>query len=490
MPVAIDEYYRTLALLTPFRESPLEPRIRRAFLSLEAETQSAMGAILAPAYRLDEARQSLRHARLALERLIADEPEDEDHRYGLSAVEHNEGLLHSRQNDRPAAVERLREAVRILDGLLKSSPDMVHYRRDLANSNMHLGYSLALLGRFADAVEAERRAVAMYDRLAADYPTVWEYRFQAAAAHHNLAFVFGLKGDVASAADEFHGSIDSLEMLYRREPENPHYIRDLANSHMSLGSLLAGIRRFDASFREMSRARDLFAQGTRLRPDDPDLGIQAAAAEHNRAEALMAAGRLDEAVEGFHQSQVRLEGLISRSPGSPAHQRDLANSTSLKGYCLLARGERARADAELSRALQQWDQLVARSSPDDEYRANRGRTLVLLGRYDEAFQVAEALAGRPDDGGKNAYDAACVLAFNLPLPGLDPLAAARIPAGRAGTFADRAIGLLGLAVGRGYTTREQVQSDGDLDALRVRVDYPRLLDLLLDRGFPSDPFAH
>jgi hypothetical protein len=159
------------------------------------------------------------------------------------------------------------------------------------------------------------------------------------------------------------------------------------------------------------------------------------------------------------------------------------------GGVLLATGERARAEAELTRALKIWDDLLAQSSPCDEYLASRARTLILLGRYDEAARAAGALASRTDDDGKDAYDVACVLAFNLPLPGPDPLAAARVPAGRAGGLADRAMELLALAVGRGYATREQVQGDRDLDALRDRADFPRLLDLLLDRGFPADPFA-
>jgi hypothetical protein len=136
-----------------------------------------------------------------------------------------------------------------------------------------------------------------------------------------------------------------------------------------------------------------------------------------------------------------------------------------------------------------WDDLLGRSATSVDYRSLRGRTLILLGRYDEALEAAEALAGRPDDGGKSAYDAACVLAFNLRLPRQDPLAAARIPAEQTSSLADRAIRLLTLAAQRGYIIGEQLRSDRDLDALRDRSDFLGLFDLLLDRGFPADPFA-
>jgi serine/threonine-protein kinase len=489
VPRAIEEYRRGLALLAGYDEPALEPRVRRAFLILEAETQSSLASSLSNGFRFNEAQESLRRAAVALERLIANEPEAEEHRYRLSAINHNEGMLHFRRADFAAAAVRFRDAIRVQDSLLQAAPDRVLYRRDLGNSNMHLGPVMARLGRFAEAVEVGRRAVSVYDRLAAEYPTVWEYRFQAAATHHNLAIIFGRKGELAQAQAEYRESIEALEVLNRREPDNAHYLRDLAGSHMSLGALLAGARRFDDSSKEMSEACDLLARAVRLRPDNADVAFQAAAAQHNRAEMLVAAGRLDEAVAGFQQSQDRLEGLISRSPGSPRHLRDLASSTLSKGHCLLARGERAKGEAELTRALNIWDELLARSSSGNDYGLLRGRTLILLGRYDEALRAAELMANRPDDGGESAYDVGCVLAFNLPLGSRDPLASARISIERAGAIADRAMKFLTLGAQRGQITIEQLQTDPDLESLRLRADFPRLLALVLDHGFPADAFA-
>jgi hypothetical protein len=50
---------------------------------------------------------------------------------------------------------------------------------------------------------------------------------------------------------------------------------------------------------------------------------------------------------------------------------------------------------------------------------------------------------------------------------------------------------MGAAMARGRSARSLTlaQADRDLDALRDRADFPRLLDLLLDRGFPDGPFA-
>ena len=55
-----------------------------------------------------------------------------------------------------------------------------------------------------------------------------------------------------------------------------------------------------------------------------------------------------------------------------------------------------------------------------------------------------------------------------------------------------AMSWLAKAVAAGYSTSQrlaQMTRDSDLDALRDRADFRRLLAELFDRGFPEDPFA-
>jgi hypothetical protein len=58
--------------------------------------------------------------------------------------------------------------------------------------------------------------------------------------------------------------------------------------------------------------------------------------------------------------------------------------------------------------------------------------------------------------------------------------------------ADKAMTWLAKAVEAGYQKPQhlaQMMRDRDLDALRDRADFHRLLAELFDRGFPNDPFA-
>jgi hypothetical protein len=49
--------------------------------------------------------------------------------------------------------------------------------------------------------------------------------------------------------------------------------------------------------------------------------------------------------------------------------------------------------------------------------------------------------------------------------------------------------MLRQAVAAGWNDARQTDRDPNLDPLRDRDDFRRLLAELLDRGFPADPFA-
>jgi tetratricopeptide (TPR) repeat protein len=232
VPEAIEELNRGLAGLGRLGDRSPDERASRAALTQMAESQSQLGSLLTLANRLAEAREALHQARSALERLLQTEPRDETIRHRLSAVSINEGLLGFFQDDPSATVGHLTRAIGLLDELRKSAPDAVHYRRDLATSSNLLADALGKLGKFAGAVEAGHRAIALFGQLAAEYPTVAEHRYRLAAAHHNLGSVLAAAGHLESARGEYRSAIEAAEVLTRRDPGNPVYLRDLANSHM------------------------------------------------------------------------------------------------------------------------------------------------------------------------------------------------------------------------------------------------------------------
>jgi hypothetical protein len=90
----------------------------------------------------------------------------------------------------------------------------------------------------------------------------------------------------------------------------------------------------------------------------------------------------------------------------------------------------------------------------------------------------------------NLYSAACYRAVTAGVLRADD----RTPnaSQQADAEADIAMSWLAKAVAAGYGAPQHLANmtrDHDLDALRSRADFRRLLAELLDRGFPKDPFA-
>ena len=479
-----------LALLGPGSDPPPGVRSPRAALLLKSRMLTWTGASLSSASRFSEAREAFLQARSILERLLKDRSDDEDIRYQLSVAEHNTALVDLGQADYAAGLERVNHSLRLMDEIRAASPDSVNYRGDQANSFGLKGQLLERRGRIIEAVEAHRRSIVLVGGLVADYPSVVLYRFQLAASHHNMGESLARVGRYGSAEDEFRRSIEALDVLTAREPESPLYLRDKANSHMYLAFCLKSLRRFEESGREFLRARELFTEVARLRPDDPVFPGQLAAVEHNRAEAFVEQGRTGDAESGFRRSIELLSKLTATTPANPTFLRDLANSRLWLGRLLTARGARDQGDSELSLALKTWDDLLGRVPRNAEYLAFRARTLLLLGRFDDAVSAAEALAGLSEPRVDHHYDAACALAFALPRPGDSTPLGSAVPTERAAEFADRAMRHLRRAVvDRDDLTQESLDTEFDLDALRGRPDFPALYDLILDRGFPADPFV-
>ena len=107
-------------------------------------------------------------------------------------------------------------------------------------------------------------------------------------------------------------------------------------------------------------------------------------------------------------------------------------------------------------------------------------------------------AGRRRSCGKSST-ATMLTACTMPrATGPSPRACCEPTTGRpdagqqADAEADIAMSWLAKAVAAGYDAPQhlaQMTRDHDLDALRDRADFRRLLGELFDRGFPKDPFA-
>jgi hypothetical protein len=125
-----------------------------------------------------------------------------------------------------------------------------------------------------------------------------------------------------------------------------------------------------------------------------------------------------------------------------------------------------------------WDRAVDLSPTDERppRRLSRAFDLAAAGHTERAVSEADDLARQEGWDAGDMYNLACVYAW----------ASAAQPV-RAEPHAAAAVGLLRRAVAAGYRNRAHMEKDPDLDPLRGRADFRKLLASLPELALKPRP---
>ncbi|HWE38619.1 MAG TPA: serine/threonine-protein kinase [Isosphaeraceae bacterium] len=452
-----------------------------------AATLLNIGGLLAETGRFDQALRAFREARTQAEGLVRDRPDDLTHRFNLAASNGHLGML-LRQTGRPDdALRAIGEARRLFEALAREHPDHPEYRARLASSRLNIGALLDDLGRPDDALREYGEVVLLFNALVRDQPTVQEHRRGLALARKDLGNILRSKGRVAEARASLLESRTLLEGLVGDNPAVHIYRYELSRVQHSLGILDREARRPDDALREYTEALNLREQLAREDPAFPAYRHGLARIHIDIGLLLHDLGRPDDALRDDDEALRLLEPLARDHPDVPGYRSGLALVHHNIGVLLMTtRPEDARDS--FRRAIEQHRVALDGAPGVIEFRR------FLSGHYQHLLRVELAL-GRPAAAAEAArerrklwpgnaaeqYNAACEFALCAAPAGLGGEERSR--------YANEAMDALRAAVASGWRDGAHTLRDADLDALRDRPDFRRLLDDLLDRAFPADPFA-
>jgi serine/threonine protein kinase/tetratricopeptide (TPR) repeat protein len=383
-----------------------------------AISHNRLGVVLADLGKLSEAEQQYRPALAVLEKLAADSPAVPEHRQKLAASHHDLGTLLVRLGKLAEAEVQYRRALTLCEKLAADSPDVPQYRRHLAGSHGALGNLLRDQGKYREAEAANRAAMALLETLAADSPAVPEYRHGLAINHNNLGILLHRLGKRADAEQEYRRALALLEKLAADSPAVPAYQISLGLTCCNLGSVLS------------------------------------------------ASGRPDKGVAWFEKATRILTAVYERD-----RQLVLA-----KRYLSMSHANRARAYVHLRKfaeAVNDWNTAIELSPPHEqpEYRAFRATARANAGQVAEAVAEVAALPKSSHWNPAQWYNFACVYAVASPKS-----------ADKKQEYADRAMQLLHRALKAGFQDAALMAKDTDLDPLRGRDDFKKLLAELTKRA--------
>jgi tetratricopeptide (TPR) repeat protein len=419
--------------------------------------------------RNEEGAVAFRRARDDYAALSADFPAVPAYRAGLAASHSNTARLLAALGNRDEAEMEYRTALAIQAKLAAESPGVPDYRRDLANSHNNLGSLLAALGKFSETEREFRSATDLREKLAADFPAVPEYRSLLAASHVNLGNLLAALGKRPGAESEYRTALALQEKLVAECPAVPEYRNALAAGHNNLGFLLKEMGNRPESEAQCRSAIALREKLAADFPAVPDYRVDLAGSYCNFANVIADGHKFADSLEWYARAIATLDPIVAAEPRLVTARRFLsfAHEGRAESYDGLGRYAEAGAD---------WDKAVALSPPAElgKFRAGRAASRLKAGRVAEAVaEVAELTKDADWDAGQ-WYDFACVYS----------LAAGKDAAKREG-YAARAVELLRQAVAKGYADADHMAKDTDLDPIRGRDDFKKLLDGL--RAKPPKP---
>ncbi len=405
-----------------------------------ARCHSTFGSLLHATGRPQEAEVAYGEALALAKQLAADFPNVPEHRHELAISHNNLGALFHRTGRPQDAEAAYRETLALRKQLAVDFPKVPEHRQELAGTHHNLALLFRDIGRPQDAEAASREALALEKELVVDFPSLPQYRENLAGTHNNLGILLGKNGRPQDAEAAFRVALALYKELAADFPNQPKNRQDLAASHNNLGLLLRATGRLqdaEAAFGEALRLQKQLAVDF---PMVPDLQYSLAGTLDNLAGLRYGRKDVDEARQLLQQSVAHFQAALKANPRDPVYRESWRNNRQLLTAVLVDLGDHVAA-------------------------------------VETAAQLREAAVEPMED----CYNAACFLARCVMLAEEDSKISETHRKELAHSYADRAMTSLRQAVEHGYKDVTHMKQDQDLDALRDRSDFKKLLAEMEDR---------
>ena len=369
------------------------------------------------------------------------------------------------------ALDSYRQAQGIFTRLSREYSGVPEYEDGYAQALLEQGTLHQLAKNYPAAQDALDEALPIRQRLAEEHADVPDYQQGLARTYHQLARLYQVTDKTAQARTTYETALRTFEQMTQGHPEQP-LLRELrARTHLSLGTAYANARHtsitqrvehFTEADKNYSAARNLLTELDREHPGDPTYRSLLAEAYHLLGSLRRRQGKSDQALPDYKESLDILEKLVRDHADVPQYQFLLGTVRHARGfaYLLLGRLDQARAD---------YDKAAEVTEP--------------LAREYEDTRRPEELGTIPyfyqEELGRLSFDRACLDGLSVAAIQKD----ARLqPAEREkrieqnGQHAVEQLRTSWAAWLRGLNDPMKVLEDHDLDPLRKREDFAKMME--------------
>jgi tetratricopeptide (TPR) repeat protein len=376
------------------------------------------------------------------------------------------GMLLADLGKGEAAQGQYEMALHLRKKLVDEYPAIPTYQRELARTHYNLGNLLNDLGQ-RDVARAEyEKAGELHRKLVEQSSTIPGFVQELAAVHNNLGRLLVEIGQRDAARAEYDKACDITKKLAEKYPNLPEYQNELAKTYNNLGALLVDIGLRDEAQAKYDKARNIQNKLTVQYPNVAAYQIELAGSFCNMGDLIRKKGHPGESLEWFAKAITTLAPVQRAEPRNVVAKRVLR--TSYFGRALAYDALKRHAEA-----LQDWDRAVELGPPREQpyLRASRAIARLQAGLIAEAVTEVEELTKSSNWNALQWYNFSCVCS----------VAAGKI-ADKKPAYAGRAMELLHQAVKAGWKDAAHMAQDSDLDSLRDRDDFKKLIAELQASG--------
>jgi tetratricopeptide (TPR) repeat protein len=456
---------------------------------MEAEGRFQVANMRLRLGELREAEKYYDQALSTLKQLVAEFPKRPELRGDLAQVHKNRAALLAATGRPQEAEGDYDQALGVLKQLAAEFPDRTDVRKALATCHNNRGVLLYDTGRLKEAEQDYDQALSIKKQLAVDFPNRPDFRHDLAQSLVNRGNLLKQTGRPPEAEQLYGQALSILEQLAADFPKRPEVRLTLAKCHNNLGNLLKEMGRLKEAEKEHDRALSLRKRLAADFPSRPEFGQELANSHNNRGALLCDAGRLQEAERDYDQALGIYKQLAADSPNQPDLQNELAMT--FMNRAVLHKRQRNWAAAKGLLLEGRPHHLAAlRANPRNPIyrRIYRNHLNVLIEVHagllepEDAVRTAETCRDLGWNAPRDTYDAACYLSDCIPIAaGHDKLDDEHRKAA-VQFYGDAAMRLLRDAVSKGWKDVAHMKKDTDLDPLRQREDFGKLIADLEGKG--------
>jgi len=390
--------------------------------------------------------------------------------------------LQGAAEDRISADKTYNESLETLKELVQGNPDVPDFQAEQARTYYKYGVFLSDSADQAKSGEMYNSALGIQRKLAQEHSDVPQYVFDLARTHRALGNLLVLEKKSSEAMSSYDAALDILKQFVGHHPEIPENRYQLAATYIDVGNLhhhnLAPKKAKEA----YEAASDIMKQ---LIDDNPKV------TKYRREQAVcfMQLGIIEfdnrqwDVASSFYKNALELwKRLVEDHPEIVEYRNNLAGTLVNLGQVALKEKNQADAKAYLEEAIPYHKECINKNPKNREYRQyyrenldTMADVLLQLKNHAQLSKVAEQLEGigllEPGD----SYKAARLTSLCVQLAKNDDNLSETVRIDLAKQYSDQAMMLLQGAVRKGFKDVARVKKDTDLEPLRQREDFNKLM---------------